>query len=98
MTEETRERDLSQSEESEDEEVEKFRSIQSIYDETNLMCNESRFLLAEEPSSYSSTAKQKVWRDTMQEEILAILKNKTLDCGQIEKRCQSSGSEIGVLS
>ena len=41
------------------------------------MCSESSLLSAEEPSSYSLAAKQKVWRDAMQEEISAILKNKT---------------------
>ena len=74
---ETRGRDLSQLEESKDEETVKFRSIQSIYDETNMMCNESCLFSAEEPSTYSLAMKQKVWRDAMQEEISAILKNKT---------------------
>ena len=59
MTDETRERDLSQSEEFEYETTLKFRSIQSIYDETNLMCSESSLLSAEEPSSHSSIAKKK---------------------------------------
>ena len=77
MNDETRERDLSQSEESKDEETVKFRSIHSIYDETNLMCSESYLFSAEEPSTYSSAEKQKVWREAMQEQISAVLKNKT---------------------
>ena len=56
---ETIERDLSQSEESKDEEAVKFRSMQSIYDETNLMCSESCLLSVEEPSNCFSMAKQK---------------------------------------
>ena len=72
-----RERELSQSEESKEEETLKLRSIQSIYDETNLMCNESSLLSADKPSSSSMAEKQKVWRDAIQEEISAILRNKT---------------------
>ena len=53
VNDETRERDLSQSEESKDEETVKFRSIHSIYDETNLMCSESYLFSAEKPSTYS---------------------------------------------
>ena len=60
MVNDLRERELSQSEESEEEETLKFRSIQSIYDETNLMCNESSLLSAKEPSSFSLAAKQEV--------------------------------------
>ena len=48
---ETRERELIQSEEYEEEDTLKFRSIQSIYDETNLMCSESSLLSTEEPFS-----------------------------------------------
>ena len=54
----------------------RYRSIQSIYDETNLLCSEFCLLFAEEPSSYSLAVKQGVWRETMKEEISAILKNK----------------------
>ena len=77
MIDDLRERELSQSEESKEEETLKLRSIQSIYDETNLMCNESSLLSAEKPSSSSLAEKQKVWRDAIQEEISAILRNKT---------------------
>ena len=71
------ERNLGQAENSEEEDSLKYRSIQSIYDETNLLCSEFSFLLTEEPSSYSSTVKQEVWGEAMEEEISAILKNKT---------------------
>ena len=74
---ESRERELSQSEDSEEEETVRYRSIQSIYDETNILCSELCLLFVEEPSSYSLAEKQEVWRDTMKEEISAILKNKT---------------------
>ena len=71
------ERNLGQSKNSEEEDSLRYRSIQSIYDETNLLCSEFSFLLTEEPSSYSSAVKQEVWREAMEEEISAILKNKT---------------------
>ena len=76
MINELREKELSQSEDSEEEETVRYRSIQSIYDETNLLCSELCLLFAEEPSYYSLAAKQEVWRDAMKEEIYAILKNK----------------------
>ena len=41
------------------------------------MCSESCLLSTEEPSTKSSAAKQEVWREATQEEISAILKNKT---------------------
>ena len=56
------ERNLGQSENSEEEDSLRYRSIQSIYDETNLLCSEFSFLLTEKPSSYSSAVKQEVWR------------------------------------
>ena len=77
MINESRGREHSQSEDSEEEETVRYRSIQSIYDETNLLCNETCLLFNEEPSSYSLAAKQKEWREAMKEEISAILKNKT---------------------
>ena len=64
------ERNLGQSENSEEEESMR-------YDETNLLCSEFCLLFPEEPSSYSSALKQEVWREVMKEEISAILKNKT---------------------
>ena len=72
---ESRGRELSQSEDSEEEETVRYRSIQSIYDETNLLCSELCLLFFEEPSSYSLAAKQEVWRSAMKEEISAILRN-----------------------
>ena len=72
---ESRGRELSQSEDSEEEETVRYRSIQSIYDETNLLCSELCLLFSEEPSSYSLAAKQEVWRSAMKEEISAILRN-----------------------
>ena len=77
MINESRARDLIQSEDSEEEESVRYRSIKSIYDETNLLCSETCLLFNEEPSSYSLAAKQKEWREAMKEEISAILKNNT---------------------
>ena len=77
MINESRERELSQSEDSEEEEIVRYRSIQSIYDETDLLCSEFSLLLAKEPSSFSLAAKQEVWRSAMKEEISAILRNNT---------------------
>ena len=71
------ERNFGQAENSEEEDSLRYNSIQSIYDDTNLLCSEFSFLLTEEPSSYSSAVKQEVWREAMEEEISAILKNKT---------------------
>ena len=71
------ERNSGQAENSEEQDSLRYRSIQSIYDDTNLLCSEFSFLLTEEPSSYSSAVKQEVWREAMEEEISAILKNKT---------------------
>ena len=77
ISEASRKKPLSQLVESRDEEPMGYKSIQSIYDETNLICSEFCLLSTEEPSTYASIAKQKVWRrEAMQEEILVILKNK----------------------
>ena len=46
---ESRGRELNQSEDSEEEETVRYRSIRSIYDETNLLCSESCLLFAKEP-------------------------------------------------
>ena len=72
---ESRGRELSQSEDLEEEETMRYRSIQSIYDETNLLCSELCLLFAEEPFSYSLAARKEVWRSAMKEEISAILRN-----------------------
>ena len=74
---ESSERDLGQPENSEEEESMRYRSIQSIYDETNLLCSEFCLLFPKEPSSYSLAVRQGVWREAMKEEISAILNNKT---------------------
>ena len=57
MISESRGRELSQSEDSEEEETVRYRSIQSIFDETNILCCELCLLFTEEPSSYSLAAK-----------------------------------------
>ena len=88
---ESRERELSQSKESEEEETSRYRSIQSIYDETNILYNEFSLLLAEEPSSFSLAAKQEVWRSAMKEEISAILRNNTWTMVKLNKDIRPIG-------
>ena len=77
MINESRGIDVSQSEDSEEEETMRYRSIQSIYEETKFFCSETCLIFNEEPSSYSLATKQKEWREAMKEEISAILKNET---------------------
>ena len=55
-----------------DEEPLRYRSIQDVYEETNLY-----ILSMEEPCSYAEAAKEEVWRSAMAEEISAIERNKT---------------------
>ena len=70
-------RELNQLEDSEEEETMSYRSIQSIYDETNPLCSEFSLLLSEAPYSFSLVAEKEVWRSAMKEEILAVLRNNT---------------------
>ena len=65
MINESRGREHCQSEDSKEEEKVRYRSIQSIHDETNLLCSETCLLFNEEPSSYSLAAKQEEWREAM---------------------------------
>ena len=55
-----------------DEEPLRYRSIQDVYEETNLY-----LLSMEEPCSYAEASKEEVWRSAMAEEISAIERNKT---------------------
>ena len=70
-------RELSHLEDYEEEEIVRYRAIQSIYDETNPLCSEFSLLLAEAPYSFSLAAKQEVWRSAMKEEISAVPRNNT---------------------
>ena len=58
-----------------------YRSIQSIYDKTNLLCSEMCFILIEEPSTFASAVKQEVWRKAIKDEISAIMR-KNMDSSQ----------------
>ena len=69
----------------------RYRCIQSIYDETNLLCSEFNLLLVEEPSSFSLDAKQEVWRSAMKEEISAILRNNTWTMVKLNKNIRPIG-------
>ena len=93
---ESRGRNLSQPEDSEEEEAVRYRSIQSIYDETNLLCSETCLLFNEEPSSYSSAAKQKEWKEAMKEEMSSILKNERWTVVKPQSDIKPIGVKWGV--
>ena len=66
------------SEEPEEERLERYISIQSIYEETRGTYEEETFFISgEEPSSYESAVKEEIWRQAMKEEMEAIEKNST---------------------
>ena len=60
-----------------DEEPLRYRSIQDVYEETNLIYDNLSLLITEEPCSYAEVVKEEVWRSAMVEEISAIERNKT---------------------
>ena len=59
-----------------DEEPLRYRSIQDVYEETNLIYDNLSLLIIEEPCSYAEAVKEEVWRSAMAEELSAIEKNK----------------------
>ena len=60
-----------------DEEPLRYRSIQDVYEETNLIYDNLNLLITEEPCTYAEAVKEVVWRSAMAEEISAIERNKT---------------------
>ena len=60
-----------------DEERLRYRSIQDVYEETDLIYDNLNLLIAEEPCTYAEVVKEEVWRSAMAEEISAIERNKT---------------------
>ena len=70
--------DQNSGEEEEEERPERYRSIQSIYEETRGIDEEETFFISgEEPSSYEVVVKEEIWRHAMKEEMEAIEKNLT---------------------
>ena len=60
-----------------DEEPLRYRSIQDVYEQTNLTYDNLNLLITEEPCTYTEAVKEEVWRSAMAEEISAIERNKT---------------------
>ena len=61
-----------------EERLKRYRSIQSIYEETRGLDEEEVFFISgEEPSSYELAIKEEKWRHAMKEEMEAIKKNLT---------------------
>ena len=60
-----------------DEEPLRYRSIQDVYEETNLIYDNLNLLITDEPCTYDEAVKEEVWRSAMAEELSAIERNKT---------------------
>ena len=56
----------------------RYRSIQDVYEETNLTYDNLSLLVTEEPFSYAGVVKEEEWISAMAEELSAIEKNNTL--------------------
>ena len=73
-------RDLNSGEEEDEERSKRYRSIQSIYEDTReIVEEEALFISGEEPSSYEAAVKEEIWRIAMKEEMESIDKNLTWD-------------------
>ena len=59
-----------------DEEPLRYRPIQDVYEETNLIYDNLNLLITEEPCTYAEAVKEEVW-SAMVEELSAIERNKT---------------------
>ena len=87
-TEEYRAQDQS----SEEDKTERFRSVQDIYEGTQeIEEDETCFLTDEEPASFKSAMKEKLWRRAMEEEIKSIEKNSTWELVKLPEKCKSIG-------
>ena len=76
----------------EEERPERYRSIQSIYEETwGTEEEEIFFFLGEEPSSYESAVNEETWRQAMREEMEAIEKNSTWELVKPPEKCRPIG-------
>ena len=87
-TEEYRAQDQS----SEEDRTERFRSVQDIYEGTQeIEEDETCCLIDEEPTSFKSAMKEKLWRRAMEEEIKSIEKNSTWELVKLPEKCKSIG-------
>ena len=88
-TEEHRDQDLTTDEE---DRLERFISVQEIYDETQEIEEDEVCLFSgEEPTSFITAMKEEVWRRAMKEEIEAIEKNSTWELVKLPEKCKSIG-------
>ena len=81
------------SDQGEDEErSDRYRSIQSIYEDTREIDEEEAFFIfGEELSSYDTAVKEEIWRLAMKEEMEAIERNLTWDLVKPRENCRSIG-------
>ena len=81
--------DQNSGEEEDEERFERYRSIQSIYEDTRgIDEEESMFISREEPSSYEVAIKEEIWRIAMKEEMESIEKNLTWDLVKPPVNCR----------
>ena len=85
-------RDLNSGEEEDEERSERYRLIQSIYEDTREIDEEEAlFISGEEPSSYEAAVKEEIWRIAMKEEMESIDKNLTWDLVKPPVNCRPIG-------
>ena len=81
-----------QDQSSDEDRTERLRSVQDIYDDTEEIGeDEVCFFTGEEPLSFKSAMKEKVWRRAMEEEIEAIEKNSTWELMKLPDKCKIIG-------
>ena len=83
--------DRIQGEEEDEEESSRYRSIQSIYENTREMDQEVLCISGEEPSSYEEAVKEDIWRKVMEEEMGSIDKNLTWVLVKPPENCRPIG-------
>ena len=84
--------DQNSGEEEDEERSERYRLIQSIYEDTGEIDEEEALLISgEEPSSYEVAVKEEIWRIAMKEEMEAIEKNLTWDLVKPPENCRPIG-------
>jgi len=88
--------EASSSERSSSERARKMRSLQDIYDETEII-NDSFCLFGySEPLTFEEAMENKRWRQTMKEEVNAIKKNDTWELLKFLKGHEANWSQMGV--
>ena len=75
----------------EEERLERYKLIQSIYEETRGAEEEICFISREEPSSYESEVKEEIWRQALREEMEAVEKNSTWELVKPFEKCRPIG-------